>query len=178
MKLIAWLWNPWEKYKTTRHNVWFRFVDAWVDNKWLWIWKYEGKYKSEIIQTELNWEKLIICKPQTFMNLSWEAVAPIARFYKIEPSNILIIHDEIDFVTARIALKFWWSPAWHNGLKSIIEKLWTKDFWRLRIWIDRPATSKQVVDRVLSSFKPEEKKNLIEKEDEIFNLIEEFIENK
>ena len=149
MKLIAWLWNPWEKYKTTRHNVWFRFVDAWVDNKWLWIWKYEGKYKSEIIQTE-----------------------------QIEPSNILIIHDEIDFVTARIALKFWWSPAWHNGLKSIIEKLWTKDFWRLRIWIDRPATSKQVVDRVLSSFKPEEKKNLIEKEDEIYNLIEEFIENK
>ena len=178
MKLIVWLWNPWSKYQNTRHNIWFHFLDNRTSYNNLWIRKYESKYKAEFIQTEYLWEKLLLCKPQTYMNLSWEAVAPLARFYKIAPKDILAIHDEIDFVTARIALKFSWSAAGHNWLKSMIEKLWTKDFWRLRIWINRPAHSSQVVDRVLSSFRPEEKEKLVEKENEIFNLIEEFIKKE
>ena len=178
MKLIVWLWNPWVKYDKTRHNVWFSFIDKWNDRNWFWIWKYEVKYKAEIITSEINWEKILLCKPQTYMNLSWESVGLLARFYKVEWKDILVIHDEIDFVTWRIALKFWWSSAGHNWLKSIIEKLWTRDFWRLRIGVDRPVNSKDVVDWVLSSFKPQEKEILIEKEDEIFNLIDNFLLKK
>ena len=140
--------------------------------------KYDNKRKAEMLQTDQFWERVIFCAPQTYMNLSWEAVAPIARFYKIESNDILIIHDEIDFVVGRIALKFWWSSAGHNWLKSIIEKLGTRDFWRLRIWVDRPVDHSDVVDWVLSSFKSEEKKILIEKQDEIFNLIEDFLLKK
>jgi PTH1 family peptidyl-tRNA hydrolase len=175
MKLIVGLWNPWEKYKNTRHNIWFYFIDLLNERNSFWNWKFDKKYKSEIINFENNWKKIILCKPQTYMNLSWEAVAPLANFYKIETQNILVLHDEIDFVTGRVSLKFWWSSAWHNGLKSIIEKLGTKDFWRLRIGVDRPAINSQVVDWVLSSFKMEERKNLIEKEEEIFKLIGDFL---
>ncbi len=178
MKLVVWLWNPWQKYEKTRHNVWFFFVNKWVDACNLWIWKFESKYKAEIFQTNYHWEKILLCKPQTYMNLSGEAVAPLARFFKIECKDILIIHDEIDFITWRVALKFWGSSAGHNWLKSIIEKLGTRDFWRLRIGVDRPATSAWVVDRVLSSFKPNEKQILVEKQDEIFNLIDNFLLKK
>ena len=178
MKLVVWLWNPWAKYDKTRHNIWFTFINHWVESKSLWNWKFESKYKAEIINAEFDWEKIIICKPQTYMNLSWESVAPLAKFYKVIWKDILIVHDEIDFITWRIALKFWGSPAGHNWLKSIIEKLGTRDFWRLRIGVDRPATSAWVVDRVLSSFKPNEKQILIEKQDEIFNLIDNFLLKK
>jgi PTH1 family peptidyl-tRNA hydrolase len=178
MKLVVWLWNPWLKYNKTRHNVWFSFIDKWVDINGLWMWRFESKYKADIIFADYKWEKLVLCKPQTYMNLSWEAVAPVARFYKISSNDILVLHDEIDFVTWRIALKYWWSSAGHNGLKSIIEKLGTRDFWRLRIWVDRPVNSSDVVDWVLSSFKPEEKKILVEKEGEIFNYIEDFLVKK
>ena len=178
MKLIVWLWNPWTKYEKTRHNIWFAFINQWVESRFLWNWEFESKYKAELIITEINCEKIVLCKPQTYMNLSWEAVGPLAKFYKVSWKDILVIHDEIDFVTWRIALKFWGSPAGHNWLKSIIEKLGTRDFWRLRIGVDRPATSAWVVDWVLSSFKPNEKEILIEKQDEIFKLIEDFLVKK
>lgn len=177
MKLLVGLWNPWEKYARTRHNIGFNIISKRTSRNQLWEWKYEKKYNAEIIQAEYHNQKILLCKPQTFMNLSWEAVVPLARFYKISPKNILVMHDEIDFVTWRIALKFWWSSAGHNWLKSLIEKLWTPEFRRLRIGVDRPAHSSQVIDRVLSSFKPDEKEKLIEKEDSIFKLIDEFLES-
>ena len=175
MKLIVGLWNPWPKHETTRHNIWFHFLDLWNQYSALWAWNYENKYKAELISAEWKGEKILLCKPQTYMNLSGESVAPLARFFKISAASILVLHDEIDFVTGRIALKFWWSPAGHNGLKSIIEKLGTKDFWRVRIGVDRPAVQSQVVDRVLSSFKPEEKHTLEEKTGEVFGCIEDFL---
>ena len=178
MKLIVWLGNPWIKYEKTRHNIWFTYINQWAESRFLWNWKFESKYKAELITTEIDWEKLVLCKPQTYMNLSWEAVSPLAKFYKISWKDILVIHDEIDFETWRVALKFWGSPAGHNWLKSIIEKLGTRDFWRLRIGIDRSATKDWIVDWVLSSFKPTEKEILIEKKDKIFNLIDEFLIKK
>ena len=175
MKLIVWLWNPWMKYEKTRHNIWFHFLDLRNQHENLWTRKYENKYKAELISSERKGEKLLLCKPQTYMNLSWESIAPLAKFFKIPAENILVLHDEIDFPTARIALKFWWSAAGHNGLKSMIEKLGTKDFWRIRIWVDRAAVQSQVSDWVLSSFKPEEKHALEAKSEEIFSLIEDFL---
>lgn len=176
MKLIVGLGNPGAKYEKTRHNIWFYFLDQRVVQEQLWTWKFEPKYKAELIACSLQGEQLLLCKPQTYMNLSGESVSSIARFYKIAAKDILVLHDEIDFSVARIALKFGGSAAGHNGLKSIIEKLGTRDFWRLRIGVDRPIVNSQVSDWVLSGFKPEEKEKLTEKSDEIFGLIRSFLE--
>ena len=139
------------------------------------LWKQESKYKAEVAIWEKNGERILLCKPQTYMNLSGEAVAPLARFYKIEAKDILVVHDEIDFVTGRLALKLGGSAAGHNGLKSIIQKFGSSDFYRLRIGVDRPAVSSQVADWVLSSFKPEERALLEQKQGEIFDLIDQFL---
>lgn len=174
MKLIVWLGNPGMKYDKTRHNIGFAMVDARTEQEGF-LWKQESKYKAEVAIWEKNGEKLLLCKPQTYMNLSGEAVAPLARFYKIEAKDILVVHDEIDFVTGRLALKLGGSAAGHNGLKSIIQKFGSADFYRLRIGVDRPAVSSQVADRVLSSFKPEERALLEQKQGEIFDLIDQFL---
>lgn len=152
MKLIVWLGNPWKQYEKTRHNIGFVVLDTLIEKK-----------------------DVIFLKPQTFMNLSGEAVSKIANFYKITPENILIIHDEIDLPTGKIQLKLGWSSAGHNWLKSIIEKLWTKDFRRLRIGVDRPATKEQVADYVLSNFTSEERKKITLQQEEIESLINEFL---
>lgn len=174
MKLIVGLWNPGPKYDKTRHNIGFAMIDARAEKEWF-LRKMENKYKAEIALWNWNWEKILLCKPQTYMNLSGEAVAPLARFYKIEAKDILVVHDEIDFVTGRLALKLGGSAAGHNGLKSIIQKLGSTDFRRLRIGVDRPTVSSQVADWVLSSFKSEEKDLLQKKQDEVFDLIEQFL---
>ena len=174
MKLIVWLGNPGLKYDKTRHNIGFAMVDARADQGGF-LWKQESKYKAEVAIWEKNGEKLLLCKPQTYMNLSGEAVAPLARFYKIEAKDILVVHDEIDFVTGRLALKLGGSAAGHNGLRSIIQKFGSADFYRLRIGVDRPAVSSQVADRVLSSFNPEERALLEQKQGEIFDLIDQFL---
>ena len=174
MKLIVWLGNPGLKYDKTRHNIGFAMVDARAEQEGF-LWKQESKYKAEVAIWEKNGEKLLLCKPQTYMNLSGEAVAPLARFYKIEAKDILVVHDEIDFVTGRLALKLGGSAAGHNGLKSIIQKFGSADFYRLRIGVDRPAVSSQVADWVLSSFKPEERTLLEQKQGEVFDLIDQFL---
>ena len=174
MKLIVWLGNPGLKYDKTRHNIGFAMIDARAEQGGF-LWKQESKYKAEVAIWEKNGEKLLLCKPQTYMNLSGEAVAPLARFYKIEAKDILVVHDEIDFVTGRLALKLGGSAAGHNGLKSIIQKFGSADFYRLRIGVDRPAVSSQVADRVLSSFKPEERALLEQKQGELFDLIDQFL---
>ena len=183
MKLIVWLGNPGKQYEKTRHNAGFMILDNFVERNKLGTFAYDNKYKGETFQATIDSEKVIFLKPQTFMNLSGESIWAIANFYKIAPADILIIHDEIDLPTGKIQLKLWWSSAGHNWLKSTIEKLWTlqswswsgKDFWRLRIGVDRPATKEQVVDYVLSTFKPEEKKLLVEQEANIEKLINEFL---
>lgn len=177
MKLVIWLGNPWQKYKATRHNIWATMLEKFLDWEKLWSLKYDNKRKAEILISEDFGDKVIFCAPQTYMNLSWEAVWPLAKFYKIKPEDILVLHDEIDFVVWRIAFKKWWSAAWHNWLRSIISKLWTSDFWRIRIWIGRPAISKMVADYVLSTFKPNEKELMEEKFDEISNFILEFLKD-
>lgn len=177
MRLIVGLGNPGAKYEKTRHNIGFHFLDRRVEREQLGTRKFDAKYKAEMLTCTRDGEQLILCKPQTYMNLSGESVASIARFYKILPQHILVLHDEIDFVVARVALKLWGSAAGHNGLKSIIEKLWSRDFWRLRIGVDRPVVSAQVADRVLSSFKPDEKEKLDQKSDAIFGYIDEFLKS-
>lgn len=178
MKLIVWLGNPWNEYKKTRHNIWFIFIDF-LSEHFFWknIFSFDKKYNAEIIKWKIWNEKCIFCKPMTFMNKSWEAIFKITSFWKIANEDIIILHDDIDLDTARLQIKFWWSSAGHNWLKNTIEKLWTKDFRRVRLGIDRPKNQQDVVDYVLSSFKKEELDKLFSQEnkEKVINFLEEIL---
>ncbi len=102
-------------------------------------------------------EKVILLKPNTYMNKSGTSIGAVASFYDIDPQDILIIHDEIDFPMAKIALKNGGSHAGHNGLRDTIAHLGTRDFRRLRIGVDRPTVKEMVSDYVLSSFTTDQK---------------------
>lgn len=172
MKLIVWIWNPWDKYKATRHNAGFIVLDEVYKD---FDFKFNKKFNAELARWYLNQKEIITAKPQTYMNLSWDAISKIANFFKILPKDILIIHDEIDFDTGRIEMKFWWSHAWHNWLRDIIVKLGTDKFRRLRIWISRPLIKEQVVDYVLTKFSKIELDTILSKKDIILSKINEFI---
>lgn len=167
MKLIVWLWNPGQEYEKTRHSIGFFLVDEMVP----WIFKYDEKYKSELYKDQ----DVLFLKPMEFMNRSGWAVSAVAKFYKIQAKDILVIHDDIDLPVGKVQLKLWWSSAGHNGLKDIIAKIGTNDFRRLRIGVDRPVNQDDVADYVLSNFKKEEKKLIEDKMSDIEKYIEEFL---
>lgn len=182
MKLIVGLWNPWAEYAKTRHNIWFMIVDDFVDREKLGKQEYKNTRKGEILESNIGGlpngqvnQKIVFLKPMEFMNRSWWAVSMMANFYKIEAKDILVIHDDIDLLVGKIQLKLWWSSAGHNWLKNIIEKLWTKDFWRLRIGVDRPTNQEDVADYVLHTFKKEEKESIESRWSEIEDQIKKFI---
>ena len=184
MKLVVWLGNPGKEYSKTRHNIWFMIVDDFVDREKLGKREYKNTRKWEMFESNIDGlpngqvnQKIIFLKPMEFMNRSWWAVGALANFYKIGPKDILVIHDDIDLIVGKIQLKLWWSSAGHNWLKSIIEKIWTNDFWRLRIGIDRPANQEDVADYVLHPFKKEEKNLIDDKMDDIETSIKKFLNN-
>jgi len=178
MKLIVWLWNPWDQYKNTRHNIWFTMLDEFVNSNNLGNFSYDNKYWWETFTTIIDWKKIVFLKPMEYMNRSWWAVSKLAKFFKIESKDILVIHDEIDLPVWTIKLKFGGWLAGHNWLKDIAQKLWTQDFWRIRIWVDRPAEWVQlsVADYVLWNFKKEEIWIIKDKYLDIEKFIFEFLE--
>lgn len=143
MKLIVGLGNPGEKYENTRHNLGFRVVDHVLqhlssDEKS--IWNIEKKLKSHIALSEFKKkngesEKVILVKPQTFMNLSGEAVQLVVAYYKIAPEDTWIVYDELDLPVGFLKIRFGGAAAGHHGVESIIEKLSTDKFWRFRLGI-------------------------------------------
>lgn len=154
MKLIIWLWNPWEKYKNTRHNLGFLFLDYLKEKLNFSDFLLETKFKWETSTWILNWEKTILLKPQTFMNLSWESVKKIFDFYKIDKKDLIVIFDDLsmDFWKIRFREK---GSAWgHNGIKDII-KYFGDEFDRIKVWIWFNS-SFEVSDWVLSKFRDEE----------------------
>ena len=178
MKLIVWLGNPWEQYKNTRHNVWFTVLDEFVNSNNLWDFSYDNKYGWEVFTTLLDWNKVAFLKPMEYMNKSWWPVSKLANFYKIDPKDILIIHDEIDLPVWTVKLKFWWGLAGHNWLRDIALKLWTQDFRRIRVWVDRPGDSstQSVADYVLWNFRKEQIDTIKDKYLDIERFVFEFLE--
>ena len=178
MKLVVGLGNPWWQYINTRHNVWFLMIDKLQNDEWKSLWElftYDNKFAWEVVQTMYGGQKIIFLKPMEFMNRSWWAVSQIAHFYKIQAKDILIIHDDIDLWVWTIKLKLWWWAAGHNGIRDIIEKIWGEEFYRIRIWVDRPENSDFVAEYVLNRFKKEEIENIEWKFDEIEKYIKEFL---
>lgn len=154
MKLIVGLGNPGRKYKETRHNIGFMVVDELLRRHDLKLDqdKFKGKYTLENIQGT----RLILLEPQTFMNLSGESIRPLVEYYNIDLEDVLVIYDDLDLPTGRIRLRKKGGHGGHNGVKSTIEQLGTRDFNRLRIGIGRPTGPKSVVDHVLGKFSKEE----------------------
>ncbi|WP_226585920.1 aminoacyl-tRNA hydrolase [Halobacillus litoralis] len=154
MKCIVGLGNPGKKYEQTRHNVGFMTVDEWADqNNWsVTQKKFNGLYTME----RIGGEKVILLKPQTYMNLSGESLRPLMEYYNIDVEDVLVVYDDLDLAPGKIRLRKKGGHGGHNGIRNIIDQLGTKEFKRLRIGVGRPHGSKTVIDHVLGTFNKEE----------------------
>lgn len=164
MKLIVGLGNPGKKYELTRHNVGFIVLDSL--SKELKVSVKQHKFNGEFEKLKYKGQDVILLKPLTFMNLSGDCVASFANYFKIEPEDILIIHDEIDLSFGRIQFKNKGSAAGHNGLKDIFEKIKAKNIMRLRVGVGRNSKM-DTADWVLSNFEYHELE-LLSKNEELF----------
>lgn len=160
IKLIVGLGNPTAEYEHTRHNAGFWFIDelAW---QWKAQLKSEKKFHGDIARVAQPQGDVWLLKPDTYMNLSGKAVAALAQFYKIQPEEILVVHDELDIPCGQIRYKLGGGNGGHNGLKDIQAKLGTPNFYRLRLGIGHPGERNLVVGFVLSK-PPAAKRELID----------------
>ena len=156
IKLIVGLGNPGKEYAATRHNAGFWWVDelARIHNI---QFKADSKFHGLVARTNVHGHEVHLIKPQTYMNLSGRAVGALVQFYKIEPKQILVVHDELDLPPGSAKLKLGGGHGGHNGLKDIIAHLGTKDYWRLRIGIGHPGDRNIVSDFVTDVPRKEEK---------------------
>jgi PTH1 family peptidyl-tRNA hydrolase len=155
IKLIVGLGNPGRQYEKTRHNAGFLFLDALAQEIGC-IWSNESRFQGWFAEGSVTNGKVMLLKPDTFMNRSGQSVGKIARYYKLLPEEILVVHDELDFNPGIVKLKKDGGHAGHNGLRDIIAHLGSNGFYRLRLGIGRPPAGKVVADFVLSSpSKPE-----------------------
>ncbi|KKP59662.1 MAG: Peptidyl-tRNA hydrolase [Candidatus Magasanikbacteria bacterium GW2011_GWC2_34_16] len=176
MKLIVGLGNPGKEYEKTRHNAGFIALQELAKEINANKFKFEKKFNAEICIGEFNDKKIILAKPQTFMNESGLAVQAITNFYKITPENLVVIHDEKDLPIGEYKIQTNRGSAGHNGVKSIIEHLGTKNFVRARIGV-APQTKeiKDTSDFVLGKFGKEEFKILDEVTQKIIEEIVKFV---
>ncbi len=149
MKIIAGLGNPGAKYAGNRHNIGFMAVEAIHRKSDFGPWS--KKFKSEIAEGEIGGEKVLLMKPDTFMNLSGEAVGQAMRFYKLTPADIIAIHDELDLPAGKVRIKVGGGNGGHNGLKSL-DAHCGKDYKRLRLGIGHPGAKELVHNHVLGDF--------------------------
>jgi PTH1 family peptidyl-tRNA hydrolase len=180
MKLIIGLGNPGQKYENTRHNIGFIFLDN-LHKKWsLSDFKLEKGFDAEISQGRIGGKKIILVKPQKFMNLSGETVKKIMAFYKTELEDLLVIHDDIDITIGKFKFSTDSTSAGHKGVQNIIDNLNTKKFARLRIGIrpeiiDSTTARMKFIDFVLEELEPEELKKISLIESSILEKLEEAI---
>ena len=161
MYLIAGLGNPGQQYAGTRHNIGFMMLDHFAEKNNLTF--TDSKWKALVSKAVVWDESVVLLKPQTFMNLSGMAVAQAVNFYKLQPANIIVIHDDLDMEFGRLKIVSGGGDGGHKGIRSIIEHLGTKNFPRIKIGIGRPPTPVPPDKYVLSTFNSEEKK-MIEQE--------------
>jgi peptidyl-tRNA hydrolase, PTH1 family len=158
MWLVVGLGNPGREYASHRHNVGFMVVDALARRAK--ADSFRDKFSGELARASLGDEDAVLLKPQTYMNLSGDAVQPCAAFYKIAPENVLVVHDELDLPYGTLRLKRGGGHGGHNGLRSIMQRLGA-DFCRMRFGIGRPPPSYQdSAGFVLSAFNTEERESL------------------
>jgi PTH1 family peptidyl-tRNA hydrolase len=156
IRLLVGLGNPGPEYEQTRHNAGFWWIEAAAAKLGARL-QAERAYFGLVARVNRATMPLWLLQPQTYMNLSGKSVAALARFYKIEPRQILVVHDELDLLPGQTKLKFGGSHAGHNGLRDIHAQLGSDDYWRLRIGIGHPGVKAEVVDYVLRKPAPDQR---------------------
>ncbi|MBP6276613.1 MAG: aminoacyl-tRNA hydrolase [Limnohabitans sp.] len=167
IKLLVGLGNPGNEYEDTRHNAGFWWIDA-VARELKVSLVPERNYHGLMARTTVNGQTLWLLEPQTYMNLSGKSVSALARFFKIQPEEILVAHDELDIVPGEAKLKLGGSHAGHNGLRDIHAQLGTANYWRLRIGVGHPGDKAEVVSWVLKKPMLEHRKAI---DDSIFRAL-------
>lgn len=170
IKLLVGLGNPGLQYAKTRHNVGFLYLDHLI-NLSSGFWSNESKFQGIVANSLIGGNKVILLKPQTFMNRSGFSIGFVVRYYKFKTEEILIVHDDLDFSAGTVKLKKAGGHAGHNGLRDTIANLGEKDFYRLRLGIGRPVSGKPVSDYVLSNPSKEDQGLMLS----AFNLIDQNI---
>ncbi len=156
IKLFVGLGNPGPDYEATRHNAGFWWIDALARELKVSLVP-ERSYYGLAGRTSVNGQSVWLLQPQTFMNLSGKSVASLARFFKIQPEEILVVHDELDLPPGQVKLKRGGSHAGHNGLRDIHAQLGSPDYWRLRIGIGHPGEKSEVANWVLKKPAPDQR---------------------
>lgn len=159
MYLIVGLGNPEKDYANTRHNMGFNVINEIAKNCDIKLsqFKFKGEYGKGIIEGE----KVILLKPQTYMNLSGESIIQFKNFYKIENEKIIIIYDDIDTPLGKIRIRKKGGPGTHNGMKSVIQHLSTDEFTRVRIGIGAQKVNEDIIEYVLGNI-PEDERKILE----------------
>ena len=153
--LVAGLGNPGREYAGNRHNVGYMVVDE-LARRHGGAWK--AKFNGRFADVRIDGHKIVLLKPETFMNDSGRVVAAAMRFFKLDPSTVLVVHDESDLELGRLQARLGGGLAGHNGLRSVAKQLGTPDFLRLRVGVGRPERGdpRTLADFVLDDFRPHE----------------------
>ena len=175
MYLIVGLGNPEEEYSKTRHNMGFNVINKIADKYEIEVnkKKFDGLYGDGIIEGE----KVILLKPQTYMNLSGESIKEVVNFYNIEPKEIIVIYDDIDIEKGKIKLRKKGGAGSHNGMKSVVEELNTTDFARIRVGIGQPEFKSDMINYVIGKVPEDEQKILKEGTHKAAEAVEEILKN-
>ena len=173
--LVVFLGNPGPRYEGTRHNAGFMAADALAKEKNLRIDRL--RFRALTASCELGGEKVLLMKPQTYMNLSGEAVSQAARFYKIPPEHILVVSDETALAVGKLRIRQKGSAGGHNGLKNIIACLGTEGFPRIRLGVGAPPHPEyEMIDWVLSTFQNQDAEDMQKAAQRAADAVECYIE--
>ncbi|HEV7906867.1 MAG TPA: aminoacyl-tRNA hydrolase [Pseudonocardiaceae bacterium] len=175
LALVVGLGNPGPKYAGNRHNVGFLVLDELAD-------RAGGKFKAhkagaEVLEGRLAGRRVVLAKPRSFMNLSGGPVVGTAKFFKVPPAGLIVVHDELDLPFGTVRLKLGGGENGHNGLRSITKSFGTKDYHRVRFGVDRPPGRMDPADYVLRDFSSTERKELAFEIDRAADAVEALIAN-
>lgn len=173
MYLIVGLGNPESDYANTRHNIGFNVINQLAKEYNIDV--VRKKFNSEYEKNIIEGQKVILVKPQTFMNLSGEALIEFVNFYKIELDKIIIIYDDIDIEPGKIRIRKNGSAGSHNGMKSIVHHLKNQNFTRIRVGIGKPEGNANMIEHVIGGIPEEEKKILNEGVEKAKNAVVEIL---
>ncbi len=154
--LIIGLGNPEKKFENTRHNLGFQVIDFFSEKNHFPAWQNNEKFLAKICSKQINRKKIILVKPQTFMNKSGKAVKLLSKYYKVAEKNIWVVHDDLDILMGKIKISEKRGAGGHKGIESIIKHLKTKNFVRFRIGASSEIGVRDICELVLKKFSPSE----------------------
>ncbi len=170
IRLVVGLGNPGSEYVGHRHNVGFWLLDL-LARQYGGQFKAEAKFHGVACRIMVEGEECWLLQPTTFMNRSGQAVSSLARYFKIAPEQLLVVHDELDLPVGTTRLKWSGGAGGHNGLRDIISAVNGRDFWRLRVGIDHPGERRLVTDYVLKNPSKSDASRIVETLDEVAALL-------